>query len=416
VFVYVDENGVPYQTSTGSAALPTEAPATTSEVAQPTSESPPSVEVPATTIVPSPPPPPPPAPVTSDVPSSPAFTPTPEPSSVQVEQNPPNPPPNAPAPAPAPEPEPSQPAPAPSAEAAPAPPAAQSPAPAPESAPAPAPESNPQGNQPTDRLGLGVTYDPFTGGEGSSRCKTDQEMDSEFDKMKSYGSVRIYGMGCNVISTAVRKTVQNNQKLMAGAYMSTRGNGEDLSQVIQALKDAVDEFAGGNWDIVQLFSVENERVNDHDMTASAVVDAINNARGQLRSLGYNGPVGAVETVPATVDNPAICKASDVVMVNCHPFFDPNTKADDAGTFVKGQIEQVKAACDNKRVVITESGWPHQGDANGQAVPSPENQRKALASLRNNFDTDMFIHNAFDSLWKSDWASSFNAERYWGVIQ
>lgn len=234
--------------------------------------------------------------------------------------------------------------------------------------------------------------------------------------MKGYKTVRIYGMGCNIVPLAIQNAVKNGQKLMAGVYTSSTGNGEDLSTVINVYKDAVRQYANGDWDIIQLFSVENERVNDHDLTASAVVDAIQRARGQLRGLGYNGPVGAVETVPAMLDNPAICKASDVVMVNCHAFFDTNTKAQDAGTFVKNQVQRVKSACNTDRVVVTESGWPHQGNANGAAVPSPDNQRMALESLRSNFDHDLFLFNAFDSPWKADWASSFNAERFWGVIQ
>ncbi|KAF2129833.1 glycoside hydrolase family 17 protein [Dothidotthia symphoricarpi CBS 119687] len=284
---------------------------------------------------------------------------------------------------------------------------------------APAPEPEPSAIKQDDsagRLPIGVTYDPFTGTGDNSRCKTEQEITSEFNRMKDYKIVRIYGMGCNIIPLAVQNALRNGQTLMAGVYLSNRGNGEALGQVIQTFKDAIDQYAGGSWDIVRLFAVENERVNEHDMTASDVVGAIHSARGQLRGLGYNGPVGAVETVPATIDNPAICQASDVVMVNCHAFFDPNTKAADAGAFVQSQIELVKTSCNTNRVVVTESGWPHQGDANGAAVPSPENQRIALESIRGHFDHDMFLHNAFDSTWKSDWASSFNAERWWGVIQ
>lgn len=234
--------------------------------------------------------------------------------------------------------------------------------------------------------------------------------------MSSYKIVRIYGMGCNIVPLAVQNAQKHGQTLMGGAYLSNKGNGEDLNTVISTWKDTIDKDANGSWDILKLFSVENERVNDHDMTASEVVDAIRRARDQLRSVGYNGPVGAVDTVPATVDNPSICQASDVVMVNCHPFFDQNTAAEDAGSFIKSQIEQVKSACNTNRVVITETGWPHQGDANGKAVPSPDNQAKALASIRSEFSSDVFIHNSFDSLWKTDWAGSFDAERYWGVIQ
>jgi exo-beta-1,3-glucanase (GH17 family) len=234
--------------------------------------------------------------------------------------------------------------------------------------------------------------------------------------MKDYGVVRIYGMDCDIIPLAIQNCVKNGQKLMGGSYVSGDGHAsESLDAVINAYKNAINEYAGRNWDVMQLFSVENEQVNDKKMAASQVVDAINNARSQLRSAGYNGPVGAVETVPATLDNPAICEASDVAMVNCHAFFDRNTEAKNAGTFVKGQIDRVRTAC-NKRVVVTESGWPHQGNANGAAVPSPENQRLALESIRSNFDHDMFLFHAFDTPWKADTASTFNAERYWGVIQ
>jgi exo-beta-1,3-glucanase (GH17 family) len=147
---------------------------------------------------------------------------------------------------------------------------------------------------------MGVTYDPFAGSQDGSRCKSDDEVANDFGRMKDFKAVRIYGMGCNMIPLAVQNAKKLNLKLLAGIYLSNQGNGEDLGQVIQTWKSAIDQYAGGSWDIVSLFSVENERVNDHDMTASAVVDAINRARGQLRGLGYNGPVGAVETVPATI--------------------------------------------------------------------------------------------------------------------
>ena len=233
--------------------------------------------------------------------------------------------------------------------------------------------------------------------------------------MRQYNIVRIYGMGCNIIPIAMKNVLKNGQKLMAGAYLRGGDAGEDLSQVVQILKNAVDEYAGGSWDVVRLFSVENERVNDHDMTASATVDAIHRARAQLQDVGFYGSVGAVETVPAMIGNTMICDASDVVMVNCHAFFDTNTAAEKAGAFVQSEIERVKTACSSKRVVVTESGWPHQGDTNGQAVASPVNQRTAIDSLRRTFNTDVFIHNAFDSTWKSDSASTFNSERFWGVM-
>ncbi|KAF1935283.1 glycoside hydrolase [Clathrospora elynae] len=267
-----------------------------------------------------------------------------------------------------------------------------------------------------DRLPLGISYDAFSVSGQNTGCKSPDQIASEFSQMEDYKIVRVYGRSCNLIPLAIQNCIKNGQQLMGAVYLDNGSDGEDLGAVIQEYKDAIDQYAGGNWDVVQLFSVENERVSNHAMTAAEVIEAIGTARQKLQSLGYNGPVGAVETVPGMVGNPAICTASDVVMVNCHAFFDPNTKAQDAGTFVKGQVAQVLSACANKRVIVTESGWPHQGDANGAAVPSPDNQRIALQSIRDSFDHDMFLFSAFDTDYKTDSASTFNTERYWGVIQ
>ncbi|KAJ4365548.1 Cell surface mannoprotein mp65 [Neocucurbitaria cava] len=399
VVVYVDETGAPYSTTTvgmtSSVATPIAIPSTTSETAQPTFESSEAPQAPSS-LAPAPAS----SPVAPQIPSFALVSVQAQATSVEVKADTPTISSSAtlPPPAAATSEEPAQPI---QASAAAQPSTAAPDAPAKES---------------SDSLSLGITYDPFTGSQDNSQCKTEDEIASEFSKMTDYKIVRIYGMGCNIIPLAVQNVIKNGQKLMAGAYLSTTGDGEDLSKVIQTLKDAVDQYAGGNWDVIQLFSVENEQVNGHAMTASAVVDAINRGRSQLRGLGYNGPVGAVETVPATIDNPAICEASDVVMVNCHAFFDPNTQAQDAGTFVQSQIANVKSACNGKRVVVTESGWPHQGNSNGKAVASLDNQQKALDSIRANFDHDLFMYNAFDDAWKADSASTFNAERYWGVIQ
>lgn len=104
-------------------------------------------------------------------------------------------------------------------------------------------------------------------------------------------------------------------------------------------------------------------MNSHEMTASNVVDLIDRARKELAGAGYTGSVGAVETVPALVGNPAICQKSDQALANIHAFFDGKVLPQDAGKFVQSEIARLKNACPGKRVVVTESGWPHQGLTN-----------------------------------------------------
>ncbi|KAF2641634.1 glycoside hydrolase [Massarina eburnea CBS 473.64] len=273
-------------------------------------------------------------------------------------------------------------------------------------APEPKPSVNANGQFP-----LGITYDTFKGSVGNTQCKTADEMNAEFDKMKSFGIVRIYGNDCGVIPIAVQQAKKNGQKVMAGIYSPNQA----VSDVVNALSDAVKQFNNGDWSIISLVSVENERVNAHVITVSSAVDTVTQARKALESVGYNGPIGPVETVPALVDNPSLCDQADMALVNIHAFFDPNTKAEDAGPFVKSEVERVKKACPNKRVIVTESGWPSQGSGHDKAVVSKDAQRAAIDSIKASFDHDLFLFNAFDSPWKSDDASTFNSERFWGIL-
>ncbi|KAF2500266.1 glycoside hydrolase [Lophium mytilinum] len=276
---------------------------------------------------------------------------------------------------------------------------------------APAPSATQAPSAPSGGFPSGVAWDPFTGSGDSTSCKSDSQIADEFNAMKSYGVVRLYGTGCNQVALGLQHARANGQKLMLGIYVPT----ETVSDDVKMFSDAVNQYANGKWDDILLISVGNEQVNSHQMTASAVVDAINQARQQLQAVGYTGPIGTVDTVPATVDNPSLCQNSDYAMVNSHAFFDSNTAAKDAGTFVRGTVQQVEQACPGKKVIVTESGWPSSGDANGKAVPSPQNQKDALQSLRDAFGDSIILFSAFSSAWKSDFAGSYNAEKYWGFM-
>lgn len=63
------------------------------------------------------------------------------------------------------------------------------------------------------------------------------------------------------------------------------------------------------------------------------------------------------------NNIELCTASDFCAINCHAFFDGNTLPEDAGQFVQNWAKQISEAAGGKTTIVTESGWPHQGDPN-----------------------------------------------------
>jgi len=72
----------------------------------------------------------------------------------------------------------------------------------------------------------------------------------------------------------------------------------------------------------------------------------------------------------------------------------------------------------KNIVVTETGWPMKGQRNGLAVPSLENQKAALSSIRQEFSStpgDVILFSAFNDRWKENNAGTFNTEGFWGII-
>lgn len=311
--------------------------------------------------------------------------------------------PSYPAPNPAPQP---VPAPQPKPQPYPAP---KSPSPAPSySAPSPSSSSAPSSGSGQDS-GIGITYSPYQADNG---CKTQDEVNSDFEKIfqsGDYGTVRLYGTNCDQtakVLTAISKAGKKT-KVMAGIEKL-----DDVAAEAKLISDAV-TAAGGNWkDLIDSVSVGNELVNSGAATPAQVSAAVSQAKSALP----NAPaVITVDTFVAIIAHPEMCDIGDYIGANCHAFFDGGVDAAGAGKFVLDQAQRVSSVCGGKKVVITETGWPNQGNNNKVAVPSMQNQATAISSLKSAFSSNMFLFTAFNDMWKKNSASTFGCEQYWGII-
>lgn len=254
----------------------------------------------------------------------------------------------------------------------------------------------------------GITYSPY---RGSGGCKTAAEVAADWDVFAAdHGVIRIYSVDCNQVATAHTAAKKHGNTLMLGIY--------DISTVYES----IDTMAAGienDWDIVDTVAVGNEMIDRSAATVPQILAAIREARAALRSRGYQGPVVTIDTFKAVEDHPELCDESDYCAINCHPFFDPYTGPDQAGTFLIHTMDAIrsKLADHGKRIVVTETGWPWKGTPNGLAVPSPEAQAVALASITSTFRArpqNVMLFNAFNDLWKVPAADTFYAEQYWGM--
>ncbi|KFY75748.1 hypothetical protein V499_04304 [Pseudogymnoascus sp. VKM F-103] len=305
-------------------------------------------------------------------------------------------------------------------------PAAQTEAPAAPAAPSPTPEavapvvadkvadtnassaSSPSASA-SSADGYGLTYNPYN---KDGTCKTADQVLMDFGGFGSgFSTVRTYGTDCNTVSTVVAAAKAHGMKVFQGIY--------DIADISGSVNDIV-SAVNGDWSIIHTISVGNELVNSGQASASAVVAAMSSARSLLRAAGYTGPVVTCDTLVATLANPSLCDNADYCAVNSHPFFDPNTDAASAGTFLTSSIESLKSklADSTQTIVITETGWPSQGTANGRAIPSSSNQQTAIAAIKSAFESapaSVMLFNPYNMMWKTSNADQFEAEQWWGFL-
>ena len=252
-------------------------------------------------------------------------------------------------------------------------------------------------------FGSAISYSPYN---SDNTCKSATQVASDFAKMSGYEVIRLYGTDCNQIANVRAATQDAGVSLFLGIF--------DINQVQSECQTIIDAMKG-DWSHVNTVSVGNELVNNGGASVSQVTSAIGQARSILKGAGYTGPVVTVDTMMAMKANPELCHASDFCAINCHAFFDGKTTAEKSGDFVLNWAKEVSEAAGGKTTVITETGWPSQGQTNGMAVPSLENQQAAIASIKRNFPRNAILYSSYNCMWKKNSASTFGAEQYWGIL-
>jgi exo-beta-1,3-glucanase (GH17 family) len=276
-------------------------------------------------------------------------------------------------------------------------------------APQPASAASPNSQKPGKGSNLfGISYAPY---RANHQCKSLEDITDDLSRLAGkYSTLRIYGTDCDQVTNVVDAVKSTGMNLFLGIW--------DIKQV-QAEANLIAKGVAGNWDLVKAISVGNELVNSGQASPAEVVGAVKQARQMLRARGYQGPVVTVDTFVATEAHPELCDVSDFCAINAHAFFDSTCEASRSGQWLANTVERVrsKLASPNQKIMVTETGWPVQGVANGMAIPSLQNQRAALGSIRSTFAKsadDVILFSAYNDGWKPRDMLTFMADPYFGI--
>jgi exo-beta-1,3-glucanase (GH17 family) len=191
-------------------------------------------------------------------------------------------------------------------------------------------------------------------------------------------------------------------KTLVGAWLGTDAaiNEREIEGVIAVAR-------AGHADIV---AVGNEVLLREDMTEDELLAFIERVKAALPGV----PVGYVDAYYLFEKHPRVTAACDVILTNCYPFWE-GCPRENAVAYMDSMLQRVRAVAGDKRIIVSETGWPDQGTPFHGAVPSVagamhyfiDTQRWSKAA-----DVEVFYFAAFDEAWKVGAEGDVGA--YWGL--
>ena len=150
--------------------------------------------------------------------------------------------------------------------------------------------------------------------------------------------------------------------------------------------------------LVGVAVVGNEVLLRGDLTEAELLGYVERVKA---ALPEGVPVGCVDAYFQFLERPALTAACDVLLPNCYPFWE-GASIDTAAQYLRRMHGLVKAAGGDKPVIITETGWPGQGQAVEGAVPSADNAMRYFIDVQQwgrREGVKLFYFASVDEPWK-----------------
>jgi GPH family glycoside/pentoside/hexuronide:cation symporter len=132
------------------------------------------------------------------------------------------------------------------------------------------------------------------------------------------------------------------------------------------------------------------------------------------ALPQDVPVGCVDAYYQFLERQALTAACDVLLPNCYPFWE-GADITTAAQVLKRMHGLVQAAGGDKRVIVTETGWPGAGQPVSAAVPSAENAIRYFIDVQQwarREGVKLFYFSSFDEPWKRQQEGEVGTQ--WGL--
>ena len=248
----------------------------------------------------------------------------------------------------------------------------------------------------------GLSFSPYIEGQGPKTIIEDAQIRDRLAVIEPYARW-IRSFSCtegHELIPAIAK--EKGLKTMVGVWLDDDREHNELE-----FENAIRIANEGHVDIL---AVGNEVLLRGDLTEDELLDYLRRAKEAAPGVD----VGYVDAYFEFVDHPRITDACDVLLANCYPFWE-GCPAEHALLYMKDMYRRVRSVANGKRVIVSETGWPNIGSAEGAAVPSFENAIKYFVDTcrwAEDEGVEIFYFSSFDESWKVGAEGDVGA--YWGL--
>lgn len=236
----------------------------------------------------------------------------------------------------------------------------------------------------------GLCFSAYTEGQGAGDQLTEAQVRRRVELIAPHTRwVRSFACseGHELIPRLAR---EKGLKTMVGAWIS-----HDRDRNEREIAGLLTLAAAG---LVDIAVVGNEVLLRDELPEADLLGLISRVKA---GLPEDLPVGCVDAYYQFLERPALTAACDVLLPNCYPFWE-GTDITMAAPYLRRMVGLVQAAGGEKRVIVTETGWPGNGQPVGGAVPSAENAMRYFVDVQQWARQDgirLFYFSSFDEPWK-----------------
>ena len=248
----------------------------------------------------------------------------------------------------------------------------------------------------------GLCFSPYEEGQEPGMQITEEQIRRRMKIIKPY-TKWISSFSCTDGNEAIPRIAKEfGIKTLVGAWLGDDAeiNKKEIAGLIKLAKEG----------FVDIAAVGNEVMYRKDLTEDELLVFMQ----QVKEAIPNIPMGYVDAYYEFSQRPKIIEACDVILANCYPYWE-GCSQEYSLLYMKEMYHQAKKAANGKKVIISGTGWPSQGESLEGATPAHNNALKYFINSQvwsEEEDVEMFYFSSYNEPWKVSAEGFVGA--YWGL--